>query len=78
MFETVKKIIKSNRIPFNKDIALDYLNNSNELYYEAINLYIKNYSDIEISLTKYLLEQNYSEIFKIIHKIKGVSIYTVP
>lgn len=76
MHNLVKKTIHSNKLFFNKEIALEYLNNSLELYYQVIDLYLTIYSDLEITLTKYILEKNYSEILKIVHKLKGTSMYT--
>ena len=76
MTQVVKEILGNNQVEINKEKALEYLGNDFELYNQFINLYFDNYNNLDLILTKHLNNKNYHEIINIVHKIKGVAIYT--
>lgn len=67
------KIIKD--LDFDIELALDMLGGSESAFINMLNNYYEIYSCLESTLRKFVEEKDYSSIRKVVHKIKGVSLY---
>ena len=80
MYNVVKESLDKNKLSFNIHEALEYFGGNNKLsldiYNEFINSYCDNFKNLDLILTEHLNNNNFNEITNIIHKIKGLAIYT--
>lgn len=76
MYNYTKNQVISNSVTFDRKIALEYLANSYEAYYSIAISYIKNFANLQTKIDNYLKDKNYYDLMKMIHDIKGTSIYT--
>lgn len=76
LFLNIEKIIiELNKTDFDKDLAIEMLGGSERAYSNIINNYYNEYSNINNDIFGLLAISDYDGIRKIVHKIKGVSLY---
>lgn len=73
--ENVLYLIKTNKVDFDKNIALEYLGNNVNLYNKLIKEYVNNYKTLDNEMIIYLENNNYQKLYHEIHDIKGLSLY---
>lgn len=76
MNNKVKKILGNNQLSINTKKALEYFGNDQQIYQKFIKMYCDNYRNLDLVLTNHLINKEYKEVINIIHKIKGLAIYT--
>lgn len=77
MYKEIKeKVLNKDNIIFDKKLALNYFADNYDAYNDFVKMYINNYNNIDKTLLDLYKSNNYLEITKIIHNIKGISIYT--
>lgn len=74
--ETEDKIISEiKKVDFDVALAIDMLGGSERVFKNILGNYLEEYKNVEDSLTNLLESNDFDGIRKIIHKIKGVSLY---
>ena len=73
--ENVLYLIKTNKVDFDKNIALEYLGNNVNLYNKLIKEYVNNHKTLDNEMIIYLEKNNYQKLYHKIHDIKGLSLY---
>lgn len=59
---------------FDRDLAFSFLNNNENIYYKMIESYFDNYKDIDDKINCAFTKNDFLELKKIIHDVKGVSL----
>lgn len=74
--ETEDKIISEiKKVDFDTSLAIEMLGGSERVFKNILGNYLEEYKNVEDSLTELLKSNDFDGIRKIIHKIKGVSLY---
>ena len=74
--ETEEKIISEiKKVDFDTTLAIEMLGGSERVFKNILGNYLQEYNNVEDSLIKLLELHDFDGIRKIIHKIKGVSLY---
>ena len=67
--ENVLYLIKNNKVDFDKNIALEYLGNNDNLYNKLIKEYVNNHKTLDKEMIFYLEKNNYQKLYHKIHDI---------
>lgn len=71
----VKRCIESKAVFLDKDLAIEYLGNSEEVYNILIKTYLSEYKGYDKLLLSYLESKDYNSLAMNIHKLKGICLY---